>query len=452
MKSNTKTLINKLIKTVRVYIKEENKINLINTAYLYAEKLHRNQKPRQSGEPYITHPLSVALILADLEADENTIAAALLHDTIEDTGITREDIENEFKSFEAFEYGGSFINKGTYIASLVDGVTNIMSISFSSEEEQDAADIRKILNCTDIRVILIKLADRLHNMRTLEFLPRKKQKIKAQETNDFYVPLASSIGLYRIKNELKDLCLKYLNPRIYDRINNSVNAIEISSKPIINKMINNISNILTKNNIRLEKEIIFKRKSISEIYSTLLEEKEINQIHDLLELTVVVESVKDCYTTIGFIHSLYKPTNIIRDFIATPKENMYQSFHTTVFANRYLVKIKIRTKLMDKVASLGLAAYWQDENINMNDEVRKLKFFKNLVNLNNSSKDNITVLDNLKKELFNDKIYVSTPEGMEVKLPVGSTSKDFANKFMENVNKKTVSVIVNNRAVGFNSN
>jgi GTP pyrophosphokinase len=414
--------IDDLIENVKKYIKDEDKTDVIYAAYDYADEIHKNVK-RQGGEDYITHPLSVALILSELGADEHTIAAALLHDSIEDDeNIEKEDIITLFESFGDFSYKDRKFNIGEYIASLVEGVTNIEYDGDIPKEEQDARDIKKILSCTDIRVILIKLADRLHNMRTLGHMSKEKQIKKAKETMEFYVPLARNIGLYRIEQELEDISLRYLDSTMYQSISNRVIQIKDNASKTIENMIKNIKAILAFNGINLEKEIVFKTKSINEIYNDIKDNKDLSKTYDLLELTVVVGSIPDCYTSICYIHSLYKPANISKDFIASPKTNMYQSYHTTVIVDGYLVQLKIRTLEMDKVASLGLAAFWQDENINMDDEAKKLCFFQTLQN--NVGSSNIDTLKYL-KNVLGKKMYIKSTGGSDIEVPVDSTIESY---------------------------
>jgi GTP pyrophosphokinase len=283
-------------------------------------------------------------------------------------------------------------------------------------------------------------------MRTIEHMPREKQLKKARETMDFYVPLARNIGLYRIQKEFEDLSLKYLYPDMYKTISDKVEEIRESSKDTIDSMVESIKDILLVNGINLEKDITFKTKGINEIYNSIKEGKNLSEIHDLLELTLVVDSIPNCYNSLDYIYSLFEPTNITKDFIVFPKTNMYQSYHTTVKVNGYMVQLKIRTPEMDKVASLGLAAFWQDENINMEDKSRKLSFW---TNLQKSMSSHIDVLSGLKEALFK-KIYIKNTDGNYIEIPMGSTVESFIRNLSPEIIKGIKGIIVNGGLVNSN--
>lgn len=428
--------INDLLDQIALYNNEE--IEIIKKAYSYAEELHKGQK-RQSGEDYITHPLNVAYILADMHADRDTVCAGLLHDTLEDTSISKEDI-------------ASIFNKD--IANLVDGVTKISKMNFSSKQDQNLANTRKIITSIteDVRIIIIKLADRLHNMRTLGFKSEFKQKENAMETMDIFVPLAYYIGAYRIKSELEDLSLQYLYPDKYKRIEDIKLRIEDDSKHCLEEMLQTINGIL--NDKDIPHEIKVRTKNIYGIYKRMEQGHKLSDIHDLLSLKIMVDTTLNCYQTLGLIHSQYHPINDkFKDYIYNPKTNMYRSLHTTVFGeDDRLVQTQIRTFDMDKVASFGLTAYWdinkgEARNVMQKDLKDKYQFFKSLVEINSVFADNREFVSQVKRELFTDKVYVYTPKGEIVELPKGSTAIDFAYKIHSNIGNTMVSAIVNEKLV-----
>ena len=409
-------------------------IDIIKKAYDYADSLHKGQM-RQSGEPYITHPLNVAYILSEMKADSDTICAALLHDTLEDTDTTKEEIAELF-------------NKN--IANLVDGVTKISKMNFSSKKEQNLANTRKIITglTNDVRIIIIKLADRLHNMRTLEFKSEFKQKENAVETIEIFVPLAYYIGAYRIKSELEDIALRYLKPDMYKRIEEIKLNIEDQSRNCLNEMLYKIQAILNDKNI--PNEIKVRTKNIYGIYKKIIQGQKISEIHDLLALKIMVDEIDNCYKTLGLIHREYYPINYkFKDYICNPKTNMYKSLHTTVFGpDDRLVQTQIRTFDMDKIASFGLTAYWDmnkgDARNRMQNELKqKCQFFQSLTEINSMFDDNKDFVEQVKKELFSDKIYVYTTKGEVIELPKGSTPIDFAYKIHSELGNTMVAVTVN---------
>ncbi len=428
--------INNLLAKIAEYNNGE--IDIIRKVYSYAEELHKGQK-RQSGEDYITHPLNVAYILADMHADRDTVCAGLLHDTLEDTSITKEDI-------------ASIFNKD--IANLVDGVTKISKMNFSSKQDQNLANTRKIITSIteDVRIIIIKLADRLHNMRTLGFKSEFKQKENAVETMDIFVPLAYYIGAYRIKSELEDLSLQYLYPDKYKRIEDIKLRIEDDSKHCLEEMLQTINAIL--NDKDIPHEIKVRTKNIYGIYKRMEQGHKLSDIHDLLSLKIIVDTIANCYQTLGLIHSKYHPINDkFKDYIHNPKTNMYRSLHTTVFGeDNRLVQTQIRTFDMDKVASFGLTAYWdinkrEARNVMQADLKDRYQFFKSLVEINSVFADNQEFVSQVKRELFTDKVYVYTPKGEIVELPKGSTAIDFAYKIHSDIGNTMVSAVANNKPV-----
>lgn len=426
----------KLFENIKEYNEEET--NNVLKAFQFANELHEDVY-RQSGDPYITHPLEVAIILSEMHADKDTICAGLLHDTIEDTDITKEDIAEAF-------------NKD--VAKLVDGVTKISKLNFSNKQEQNVANTRKIITSitNDVRIIIIKLADRLHNMRTLQFKSEFKQKENSMETMDIFVPLAYYIGAYRIKSELEDLSLQYLYPDKYKKLEEVKIKIENESSNCLQEMYENINCIL--NTINIPHEIKIRTKNIYGIYKRLEQGHKISDIHDLLALKVMVDDIANCYQTLGLIHSQYHPINDkFKDYIYNPKTNMYRSLHTTVFGeDNRLVQTQIRTFDMDKVASFGLTAYWDIEkgnarNVMQEDLKNKYQFFKSLIEINRMFGDNQEFIRQVKNELFTDRIYVYTTKGEIVELPIGSTAIDFAYKIHSDLGNTMVSAIVNNKAV-----
>jgi len=409
--------IDKLLNVIKSYNIGE--INVIKKAYNYAKDLHIGQI-RQSGEPYITHPLNVAYILAEMHADKDTICAALLHDVLEDTKATKEEIAEQF-------------NKD--IANLVDGVTKISKMNFSSKKEQNLANTRKILVgiTEDVRIIIIKLADRLHNMRTLQYKSEFKQKENAMETFEIFIPLAYYIGAYRLKSELEDLSLKYLYPDDYKNLEDKKLKIENENNFCLLDMYTKINSIL--NNKNIPNEIKIRTKNIYGIYKKLQQGYKISDIHDLFSLKIMVDNIDNCYKTLGIVHNecKYPPINYrFKDYICNPKTNMYKSLHTTVFGpNEKLVQMQIRTFEMDKIASFGLTAYWdinkgQARKIMQEQLKNKYQFFKSLTDINIMFKDNQEFVTQIKNELFSNKIYVYTTNGKIIEIPKGSNIIDFA--------------------------
>ncbi len=410
----------------------------ITKAYECAKKLHSNQF-RQSGEPYIIHPLNVAYILSELKADSDTICAGLLHDTIEDTEITKEEIEKEFNST---------------IANLVDGVTKISKMNFSSRNEQNMANTRKIITSitNDVRIIIIKLADRLHNMRTLQYKSEYKQKENAMETLDIYVPLAYYIGVYRIKNELEDLSLQYLKPDLYKEIEEIHYKQEKQNSECLNEVKKKIENKMEEKEI--PNEIKIRTKNIYGIYKSMCEGLSVSEIHDLFSLKIMVPNIDNCYLTLGLIHNEYNPVNYrFKDYICNPKTNMYQSLHTTIFGpDDKLIQTQIRTFDMDLVASFGLTALWNINNGDtrnlMQQELKeKYQFVKTLKEIDKMFEHNDEFVEQARYELFSDKVYVYTPKGDVIELPKGATVIDFAYKIHTKIGNTMYAAVVNNETV-----
>ena len=400
------------------YLSEEDLI-LVKKSYDMASVAHSHQL-RDSGELFITHPLAVASILADWKADRNTICAAILHDIVEDTNITLKEIENLF---------------GETVASLVDGVTKLTSMNFSSKLDNKNANMRKIITSfrKDVRIILIKLADRLHNMRTLEYKDPKKRKIKALETMDLYVPLAYFIGAYNVKSELEDKSFKFLMPEIYQDTFILRKNVLTNADLAIEEMSHEIGTTLTDNDI--PNDIKLHIKNIYGVHKRILEKEDKNNIHDLISFQVIVNEVMDCYLSLGYIHHLYRPIcEEFKDYISSPKTNMYSSLNTTVFGlDSTIMQSHIRTRKMHLIDTLGIGAYWQlkgkgSEEMMQVDIQNKYQFYKSLTEIDEAYFNNQEFIDQVNRELLGKKIYVYDSKGNSIELPVGSTIIDFIYK------------------------
>lgn len=435
-----KITIEDLLEKFSQYDDNVENLKLIRRAYDYAYKKHFSQK-RITGDDYITHPLNVAWILTGVNADSHAIAAALLHDTIEDSDSTYEEIKELF---------------GEDIAKIVDGVTKINRLKFQSDSEQMAANQRKILVglSEDVRVLIVKLADRLHNMRTLYVLSEAKQKRKAKETLEILTPVAHRLGMYKLKSELEDLSLRYLNPTAYYEVVEKLNLKKTERDEAVGAMLEEVSNLLTEHNIN--HEIKGRSKSIYSIYNKLNKGRKFEDIYDILALRVFVNTEQECYLALGLIHSKYKPVpKRFKDYIAMPKTNLYQSLHTTVFGiDGQLFEIQIRTYEMDKIAEYGIASHWsykENKPVNSKDTVeQKLEIFRSIIELNEDSSTSEEFITSVKKDiLINDSIYVYTPKGDVIELPIGSTCVDFAYRVHSEVGDKMVGAIVNDNIVPF---
>ena len=426
-----------LMRNLNDYMSKD-ELEFVSKAFNRASELHAGQR-RQSGENYIVHPLSVAFILSEMKADVDTICAALLHDTLEDTPMTKEKI--------AFEFNDK-------VATLVDGVTKIGKMHFSSKQEQNATNTKKIITSldTDVRIVIIKLADRLHNMRTLEYKSEFKQKENSLETMGIFVPLSFYLGMYQMKSELEDLSLYYLKRDVFERIENYLAVLKDETDMVFKKMLEDIGNILTDNNIDFEYKT--RVKSIYGLYKEVIKGKNIKDVHDLLAIKIMTGDVKDCYHVMGLIHSEYPPVNsMFKDYIASPKTNKYSSLHTTVFGlNDYLVQMQIRTGMMDIVDTYGIASYWNlkgpaASEVIQDDVINNFQFFSSLSELESMTTDNSEFVDLVKKELFDKSIYVYTTNGDVIELPAGSTPIDFAYKISEDVGNTLIGAVINDRRV-----
>jgi len=413
-------------------------VRKLRRAYEYASRYHQNQT-RASGEPYIIHPLNIAYILAGMQADVDTIMASLLHDVVEDTESTLDDIEKKF-------------NKT--VRDLVDGVTKMTKLDLRSKKELSAVNIRRIIVslARDPRIIIIKLVDRLHNMRTLEYKSEKKQQEKSLETLEIYVPLAYYIGASKIKDELENLAFKYLKPSLYGDIKKQRDDLKKETSDILKGIEENIASSLKKNGVKAKLEIRYKDNY--SIYKKLLTKVNFEMIHDMMSIKVLVKNKRDCYLALMLIHQEFTPINDrFKDYIAKPKTNMYKSIHTTVFGpDNRLVQFQIRTFNMERVAIFGLTSYWFKYKNNARREMQKdleenFQFFKSIKELDSTILDNIEFVSQIKKELFSSNIYVYTTSGEVIELPNGATVIDFAYKIHTDIGNSMVAAIVNDEAV-----
>lgn len=426
-----------LLEKAKVYIKSDEDIELIKKAYLFASKAHAGQL-RLTGDDYMLHPLNVALILTEIYADAQTLSAALLHDVINFANVTIEEIEKEF---------------GPEMKALVDGISRINKLSLSADNEALVSYHKKILVglSGDVRIIILKIADRLHNMRTLWAIPENKRKEKAKETLEILAPIAHRLGINHIKSELEDLSLKYWKPDVYNDILEKLSESRAELDKSVDKMMESVSKILDENNI--PHEMKGRSKSVYSIYNKLQKGKTFNEIYDILALRYFVNTVSDCYLALGAIHAKYKPMpKRFKDYIARPKANGYQSLHTTVFGvDGKLFEIQIRTYDMDKVAEYGVASHWsyKEHGINkVNDMELKLKSFRTVIELNEQQVEGEEFVNTVKNEVFNPtNIYVYTPKGDVFELPIGSTPIDFAYRVHTSVGHQMVGAIVNGNIV-----
>ena len=433
-----------LEKKISSYIHHEKDLNLIKEAYELANEKHNGQL-RKSGEPYIIHPLSVAMILADLNVGPNTLIAAILHDVVEDTDCGLEMIAEKF---------------GNDVASIVDGVTKVTQMKFSSLEKQQAENHQKMIiaMAKDIRVIVVKLADRLHNLRTLEFQSPEKQVRIALETLEIYAPLAHKLGMFKIKAELEDTALKYTDPALYKTISELIDKRLTSNDNYIDHMIDKIKEYMSESNI-CDYQIKGRIKNQYSIYKKMMKQaKAFEDIYDILAIRIIVDRVETCYHVLGIIHAHFTPIpKRFKDYIAVPKPNMYQSLHTTVIGvDGDTFEIQIRTHEMDHVAEYGIAAHWAyKENVEYSKEkeqyeiAQKLKWYAELLQITNEEKTGEAeeLVNTIKGDILDANIYVYTPKGEVVALPKGATPLDFAYKIHTDIGNKTVGAIVNNKIV-----
>ena len=431
MKKKDVVRINDILELVASYHPDFDH-ELIQKAYIFSAKVHHGQT-RLSGEPYLSHPLSVAKILAEYNLDEFTIATGILHDTVEDTHTTLEEIKDVF---------------GSEVAFLVDGVTKISKLTIRSRLDRQAENFRKMILAMskDIRVILIKLADRIHNMRTLQYMPPDKQKKIAEQTADIYAPLANRLGIFSIKRELEDISLSYTHEHIYSEINKNLVVASGQREKYVDEVIEIIKDKMQHFGLNLT--VTGRHKHICSIYSKMLKQNlDFNQIYDLTAFRLIVDSRSECYEVLGIIHSIWKPvTGRFKDYISLPKANMYQSLHTTVigpYGQR--IEIQIRTNDMDKVAKHGIAAHWKYKEGRKIDQKtdERFQWLQQVMEAHSEAKDPHELLESFRVDVLSDEVYVFTPAGEVIGLPVGATPVDFAFRIHSDIGHKCTGVKIN---------
>ena len=439
--TSQEVLYKDLIRSIYKYHPSDD-ITMVEKAYIIAREAHKDQK-RKSGEPYIIHPLCVAIILADLELDKESIIAGILHDVVEDTVMTLDEITKEF---------------GPEVALLVDGVTKLTQLSWSMDKvEIQAENLRKMFlaMAKDIRVILIKLADRLHNMRTLQYMKPEKQREKARETMDIYAPIAHRLGISKIKVELDDLSLKYLKPEVYHDLSEKIALSKAARRAFVNDIVEEVKHHMA--DAGIESSVEGRVKHFFSIYKKMVkQDKTLEQIYDVFAVRIIVETVKDCYGALGVIHELYKPIpGRFKDYIAMPKPNMYQSLHTTLIgSNGQPFEIQIRTYEMHRTAEYGIAAHWKykesgSSKTSTDSAEAKLSWLRQILEWQRDMSDNKEFLSLIKSDLdlFSDSVYCFTPTGDVKALPSGSTPIDFAYSIHSAVGNKMVGARVNGKLV-----
>ena len=440
--TSPEVLYRELISSVKNYHPSDS-VHMIEKAYEIASKAHEGQV-RKSGEPYIIHPLCVAIILADLELDKETIVAGILHDVVEDTVMTEEELTELF---------------GSEVALLVDGVTKLGQLNYSSDKlEVQAENLRKMFlaMAKDIRVILIKLADRLHNMRTLKYMPERKQKEKARETMDIYAPIAQRLGISKVKVELDDLSLKYLKPEVYYDLVDKIAVRKSEREKFIHEIVDEVKSHMVK--AKIDAQVDGRVKHFFSIYKKMVnQDKTLDQIYDLFAVRIIVDTVKDCYAALGIIHEMYKPIpGRFKDYIAMPKPNMYQSLHTTLIGPKgQPFEIQIRTFEMHRTAEYGIAAHWKykeasdGKKTDAEKEEEKLSWLRQILEWQRDMPDNHEFMSFLKSDLdlFAENVYCFSPAGDVKALPAGSTTIDFAYSVHSAVGNKMVGARVNGKLV-----
>ena len=430
-------LKNRMHQKIKKIIKKQDELDIINNAYGFALNKHEGRK-RRNGDDYISHPLEVANILTDLNVDYVTLASAILHETINHGETTVDEIKEEF---------------GEEIATIVHSLSKINRLELSDDKDSSAAYLRKVLVglSEDVRVLFIKLADRLHNMRTLDALTIEEQKQKANETTSVLIPIAHRLGINSIKSELEDLCLKYTKPDVYNDILEKLDASREQLNEYLLEMKQSISDILTENGIPFK--IKGRVKSVHSLYNKMDNGKRFSDIYDILALRVFVDTEQECYLTIGLIHSKFRPMpRRFKDYVANPKENMYQSLHTTVFGvEGQLFEVQVRTYEMDEIAEKGIASHWsykEKGSVKVQSMMEhKLEMFRNIIEANNEVESDTEFANNLNSELLSELIYCYTPKGDVLELPKGATPVDFAYRIHSGVGDRTIGAIVNDQIV-----
>ncbi|MDC0335608.1 bifunctional (p)ppGpp synthetase/guanosine-3',5'-bis(diphosphate) 3'-pyrophosphohydrolase [Pseudodesulfovibrio sp.] len=438
--------INQITDKVAAYIDNPD-LDLIQRAYIYSAQAH-DGVVRRSGEPYISHPMNVASLLADMQLDEATVAAGLLHDTVEDTDTTVDDIHELF---------------GSDVADIVDGVTKISQMDFESKAVQQAENIRKLIlaMAEDIRVLMVKLADRLHNMRTLEFMKPVKQQLIARETQDIYAPLANRLGLHRVKTELEDLCLRYLKPDVFGQLSDAVSEHRAAGEPYIEKVIDLINDMFKKNKIK--GHVYGRTKHLHSIHVKMEQQGlTFDEIYDLIAFRIILKSLKDCYAVLGLIHAIWRPVpGRFKDYISIPKANMYQSLHSTVIGpDGERIEFQIRTQEMNQIAEYGVAAHWQYKEVGKGTkkgktagtrDAERYTWLKQIMDWQRELSDPREFMSSLRMEMFQEEVYVFTPNGDIKELPDGATPVDFAYAIHSEVGDKCAGAKVNGRIVPLHS-
>ncbi|MGI6770831.1 MAG: RelA/SpoT family protein [Acholeplasmataceae bacterium] len=435
-------LLRALEKIFSTYIKKPEDVEMIRKAYFWAEKYHEGQL-RKGGDPYITHPVAVATILAELHAGPVTLSAALLHDTVEDTDLSLEDITKEFSK---------------EVSTLVDGVTKLSKLQFKTNVSQAENQQKMLLAmANDIRVVLIKIADRLHNLRTFEYLRADRRQAMAEETLEIYAPLAHRLGMFRIKAEMEDTSLKQINPEMYYYVSGLVQERKSEREEAINEIIDNISSLLSESGMT-NFDIKGRIKNIHSIYKKMVyQRRDFEDIYDLLAIRIIVDKVEQCYHALGLIHANFTPIpKRFKDYIAMPKPNMYQSLHTTVLGtDGTLFEVQIRTHEMDEIAELGVAAHWaykETKTYSHEKEqfeiAQKMRWYADLLKMtadSDDSSDATTFVETVKTDILSSNVYVFTPRGEVKELPRGSTPIDFAYSIHTDVGHTMVGATINNK-------
>ena len=434
--------INEITDKVATYISNPD-LDLIQRAYVFSAQAH-DGVVRRSGEPYISHPMNVAYLLSDMQLDEATVAAGLLHDTVEDTDTTVDEIEELF---------------GSDVADIVDGVTKISQMDFESRAVQQAENIRKLIlaMAEDIRVLMVKLADRLHNMRTLEHMKPVKQRLIAQETQDIYAPLANRLGLHRVKTELEDLCLRFLKPDVFSQLSDAVHEHRAAGEPYIEKVVDIINDMLKKN--RIKADVYGRTKHLHSIHVKMEQQGlTFDEIYDLIAFRIIVKSLKDCYAVLGLIHAAWRPVpGRFKDYISIPKANMYQSLHSTVIGpDGERIEFQIRTEEMHQIAEYGVAAHWQYKEVGKGAkkgktsgrrDAERYTWLKQIMDWQRELSDPREFMSSLRLEMFQEEVYVFTPNGDIKELPDGATPVDFAYAIHSEVGDKCAGAKINGRIV-----